>query len=149
MKILIVCGGRTYARYGLVDAAIHAEQSQIRAIVSGEQSGADSHAKNSATLRRIKYRQCVAKWALWREDAGPLRNEEMLQVARELAEAHEDDTVELWAFREDLWKPDPLTGRNGTLDMVGRAVTQGIPARWYSDTLLASSLKWDERVVVG
>lgn len=148
MKILIICGGRTYAKYGLIDAAIHAEKSQIRALVIGDAKGADAHAKNSAVLRKILFERLEADWKVYGRSAGTLRNEAMLQKARELVELHPNDTIELWAFRDDLFAPDPNTGGNGTLDMCGRVLSSGFAAKWFSNTLLARPLTYvDHRVV--
>jgi hypothetical protein len=148
MKILIVCGGRDYANYRLVDAAINAELTEIRHLVTGDAAGADSHAWNSAVLRKIKQRSRLrADWEALGRDAGPVRNEKMLERARELTVEYPTDSIELWAFRADLWAP-ARTGGNGTLDMCSRALRFGIHSLWFSDSLLPYELRWEHDRVV-
>jgi len=147
MKIVILCGGRTFSRYSLIYAALEAERPNIKFVVQGGASGADSHGKNAAVILKLPHLQVDAEWARFGRSAGALRNEKMLEQANKLV--GEGDYVEVWAFRDDLWAPDPNTGGNGTLDMCSRALATGVPARWYSRSLGFKSLIWtDDRVVV-
>lgn len=131
MKILILCGSRAYAHYRRVHEAVGRERGEIRVVLQGGARGADSHAKNAAVLHRVPWEQWDAEWNVYGRSAGMLRNERMLQRAREWQRANPGDTVEVWAFKDDLWGRDPVTGGNGTLDMVERAAAAGVPVRWW------------------
>lgn len=148
MKVLIICGGRTFSKYSLIYAALEADRPNIRFVIQGGASGADSHGKNAAVILKLPHLQIDAEWQRFGRSAGNIRNERMLEEALKLV-AGRGDIVEVWAFRDDLWAPDPNTGGNGTLDMCARALASGVPARWYSRSLGWKPLIWkDERVVV-
>lgn len=145
MKFLLISGSRNYAHYRVVYDALRRERGEVRIVFQGGARGADTHAKNSAILLRVPYRQVDAEWRRFGPTAGNLRNAKMLEVAREaLAAAGEPtDTLELWAFKEKLWEGDSVTGGNGTLDMVTQALRAGVAVRWYRRSLEWVPLVWE------
>lgn len=102
MKI-IVCGGRKYAHQQRVFNAlddIHKE-TPISLIIHGNAIGADGFADDWAMLRGIKRLPFSADWKKLGPMAGPIRNQEMLNIGPDLVVA--------------------FPGGKGTADMVRRA----------------------------
>lgn len=111
MKVL-VCGGREYHDWpylcGAMDV-LHADN-PITVIIHGGARGADSLAKNWATLRKVQsvaYPVKADDWAKYGKAAGVIRNKTMLEHS----------------------KPDLVVvfpGQNGTKDMMDRAIKAGV-----------------------
>ena len=100
----IVCGGRRFADWVLLDkslAAIHAETPFDR-IATGAMSGADTLADSWARSHGISVERYYALWRTYGKAAGPLRNSKML---------HDEQPDVVIAF----------PGGSGTADMVRQA----------------------------
>lgn len=110
MRVVLVCGGRTYRdgkRVFAVLDKLHAHDS-IGHLLEGGQSGADELARTWATCRNVRVTTYEADWGRYRASAGPRRNERMIV----------------------LGKPDLVVafpGGNGTRDCVERATAHKIP----------------------
>ena len=106
---LLICGSRNWFDEAPIRAAIEAlPPGSI--VIHGNARGADSIADRVAITLRIHVKAYAAAWATHGRDAGPIRNQRML----------------------DEGKPDrvlafPLTGSKGTWDMVRRARQAGVP----------------------
>lgn len=106
MKVL-VCGGRDYGdRQAVYDALDRLED--VDAMICGGARGADRLAQDWAGMRGIVCRAYPADWEAHGRAAGPIRNQQML----------------------DVEKPDLVVafpGGRGTADMVERAIAAGVP----------------------
>lgn len=100
---LIVCGGRHYNEYDLIEYVLNGLHATygITEIVHGNATGADTCGKEWAIKYGIPEKAFSADWASYGRAAGPMRNEQMAEYA--------DGCV---AF----------PGGNGTKDMVERAI---------------------------
>lgn len=109
MRIL-VCGSRDYPQqfYHLIKEAIEG----ATLVIEGGANGADAWAKRAANELRIPVVTFKADWARLGLDAGPIRNQKMLDEGK-------PDLV--LAFTVDS-EPSP-----GTADMIRRAKEAGIP----------------------
>ena len=107
---VIVCGGRSFDDYRLLEReldALHARH-RFSMVIHGAARGADSFAEHWATSRHIDVEKVPAQWRVYgNKKAGPIRNSEMLTKAPEL----------VIAFK----------GGNGTADMVRKARAAGVP----------------------
>lgn len=83
MRVL-VCGGRDYENldhlYAVLDAA-HAA-CPITQVIHGAARGADSMARDWASLREVPHAPFPADWNAYGRSAGPIRNKQMLMVGR-------------------------------------------------------------------
>ncbi len=102
---ILVCGGRDFTDrsliYRLLDQVIAAMNWHKVEIISGAARGADSLAIDWAVLREHKYTAFPADWKQYGRQAGPIRNQKML----------------------DIGKPDlviAFPGGRGTADMIER-----------------------------
>lgn len=104
MKVL-VCGGRDYAEYGNVWAALSAihERTPIAVLIDGGATGADHWARKWAKCQHgVEIKTYPADWQKHGRAAGPIRNQQMIDQA----------------------KPDLVVafpGGRGTADMIRRA----------------------------
>lgn len=109
MTRVLVCGGRDFrdkaTGYGVLDRQ-HAEQ-PISCIIEGGANGADYIAMRWAEDRGVLCKEFCADWNKHGRAAGPIRNQEMLNVGL-------PDVV--IAFK----------GGRGTADMVRRARSAGV-----------------------
>jgi hypothetical protein len=107
---LVVTGGRDYCDTARIFAALdelHARR-PITTLIEGEARGLDIRAKAWAQRRGIAVDPYPADWAVLGKDAGPVRNQWMI----------------------DLGKPDyglVFPGGTGTADMRRRLVAAGVP----------------------
>lgn len=79
---VLVCGGRDYGNrrkvYEVLDG-LHLE-SCISRIVTGGANGADMLASDWAAMRSVSYVKYPADWETHGRAAGPIRNQEMLNM---------------------------------------------------------------------
>lgn len=105
---VLVCGSREAGdRTGICAAldAYHAEH-PITRVISGGADGVDAIAWRWAVQREIDTRACAANWDLHGKSAGPIRNQQMIDL-----------------------RPDAVLafpGGKGTADTVARAERAGI-----------------------
>lgn len=104
MIVVLVCGGRYFSDYGMLERVLDRRHKLERFIklVHGAARGADSMAGNWADHRGVLVAAYPAEWELYGKSAGHRRNALMLE-------------------RE---KPDlviAFPGGRGTADMVGKA----------------------------
>lgn len=111
MKRVLVCGGRKFAERELAFAVLsqlHRDE-PISCIIHGDQTGADTIAKEWAVETGILHQPFPANWALYGNlAAGPIRNRQMILHG----------------------KPDlviAFPGGKGTADMVRQAMRAAIP----------------------
>lgn len=106
---VLVCGGRDFANRDLLFAAldaIHAKRNFVLEM-DGDYRGADRLAKDWAEWRGIRRLPFPADWTRYGGQAGPIRNQQMLDEGRpDLVVAFEGD--------------------NGTADMSRRALRAGV-----------------------
>ena len=108
-RVVLVCGGRDYSNIGHVFKTLdsmHVEK-PITCIVHGAARGADSLADAWARERKVAIRSFPAQWSLRGKQAGPIRNQRMLD-----------------AMSPSLVVAFP--GGAGTLDMTTRARAAGV-----------------------
>lgn len=110
IQTVLVCGGRDYKDremlFSVLDRA-HANN-PIGLLIHGRAPGADSLAEGWACARGVSTCGWIAEWEKLGKSAGPIRNQKML----------------------DEGKPQMVIafpGGRGTADMIGRAVTAGVP----------------------
>ena len=106
---LLVCGGREFTDRDFVFATLDRVDArrQVFLLIHGAARGADTLAEEWAKARGVSYAPNPARWAELGRRAGPIRNQEML----------------------DLWAPDGVVafpGGAGTADMVARARAAGV-----------------------
>jgi len=109
MTVVLVCGGRDFANYALLERVLDRRHGMLTftRVVHGAARGADTMAGRWAAERGVPFVSYPANWETYGKRAGPLRNTEMLQ----------------------LEKPDlviAFPGGKGTADMVGKAHTAGV-----------------------
>jgi hypothetical protein len=109
MKIL-VCGGRHYNRKQFLFKCLTMVHNKynIKCVVHGDASGADSLAKEWAISNGIEHIPYPANWKLYGPSAGPIRNALMLQENADIAL--------VIAF----------PGGSGTFNMIGLAKSKNI-----------------------
>lgn len=133
MRIL-VCGGRDYNDQKKVWTVLNKMHNDdpISCIITGDASGADSHARNWAYIANIDCEVYKAEWHNYGHSAGPVRNREMLLKG----------------------KPNMVIafpGGKGTRDMMRVAASRGVPVLAYEEVtkLIARSYKYDQgRMIV-
>lgn len=110
MKRVLVCGGRKFAERELAFAVLtqlHRDE-PISCIIHGDQTGADTIAKEWAVETGIPHRPFPADWFGYGGRAGPMRNRRMILYG----------------------KPDlviAFPGGKGTVDMIRQAMRAAIP----------------------
>ena len=110
---MIICGGRDFDDYELFQNCMDrllTYYEEIR-LVSGHASGADRFAERYAAERGIEIEVFPAEWKKYGRAAGPIRNREMLDYAKEAI-------PEIAAFWDGKSK--------GTKDMLKRAQDAGV-----------------------
>lgn len=119
MKVL-VCGSRNWEdRQRIKDILdIYHERFLFTALIEGEALGVDGMARDWAIDRHIPTFRFPAHWGLFGKSAGPIRNQQMLDVGQP------DFVI---AFHENI------ETSKGTADMVRRAKKAGI------DTLIVGA----------
>lgn len=115
--ITLICGGRDFDSYSLLDEAMQLLPFKPSVVVHGDARGADSIGKMWAMSNGIFAVGIPALWDAHNKGAGPKRNQAML----------------------DIMKPQyciALPGGNGTADMVRRCENNNIPVyKPYGDKL--------------
>lgn len=116
MKIL-VCGDRNWSDRDFLNErldhfrkGIGLSGADISLLIEGEASGADSMARDWAHARGIPVDPHPADWGLYGKSAGPIRNQEMLDVGPQFVIAFHND----------------IENSRGTKDMVTRARKAGV-----------------------
>src|SRR5688572_2265009 len=106
---VIVCGGRSFDDYEMLERELDALHAQRRfsVVIHGAAYGADQFAERWAYSRHIDVEKVAAQWRKFGKQAGSLRNAEMLTRKPEL----------VIAFK----------GGNGTLDMMRKAHAACVP----------------------
>lgn len=106
--LVLVCGGRGYddRRRLFITLDLLHENMGISTLVSGGAKGADSLAVDWAKSRLIPFKVVRAEWGRYGKRAGPLRNQQMLEMKPDLVVA--------------------FPGGRGTADMMGRALDAGL-----------------------
>lgn len=105
--ILLVCGGRDFNNYDLLNNVLSQLENDIQIIINGGARGADRMADNWAKSRGIHSATVSALWDYYNKAAGPKRNSAML-----------------------LLKPThcvAFPGGRGTGDMINQCKQQGVP----------------------
>ncbi len=76
MRIVIVCGGRTYNNQYYLNGYLDGfhNRDPIGLLIEGGQSGADSLARTWAILRGVPWKTVEAEWTKYGNAAGPIRN---------------------------------------------------------------------------
>jgi len=108
-RLVLVCGGRDYFDRRVVFrtlAKLHAD-TPFLALCHGGAPGADRLAGDWAQSKGIPVTVIKAQWAIYRASAGPIRNEQLIQLHPSLVVA--------------------FPGGTGTQDMVMRAVARHVP----------------------
>ena len=115
------CGGRGYADQAMLFGALdmEAEVNGVSAIIQGEADGADKLARLWAHSRGVPCEGYAADWRQHGRAAGPIRNQQMLDVAM-------PDKV--FAF----------AGGRGTADMVRRAKLAGVSVAEFATPPVAA-----------
>lgn len=108
MKV-IVCGGRDYRDHTVIKGVIDALP-EGAIVIHGGAPGADKLAAKAAWERGLDVREYPAEWLKLGRSAGPIRNQQMLEVES-----------------PDLVIAFP--GGRGTDDMVGRALKAGVKVK--------------------
>jgi len=106
---VIVCGGRTFDDYELLERELDTmhERHHFTLLIHGASYGADRFAEKWAKSRQIEIESVPANWKRFGKQAGPYRNAEMLRR-----------------------KPDMVIafpGGKGTADMVSKAQAAAVP----------------------
>ena len=112
MKRVLVCGGRAFDDRDLFDAVMSeiASRGRLIRVIQGGATGADALAREWCVRWGYRYEHFPADWRRLGPAAGPIRNQEMINVGR-----------------PDLVLAFP--GGRGTADMVRRAKAAGIEVR--------------------
>jgi hypothetical protein len=117
---ILVCGSRTWSRYGVLAAVLNGIESHFNGntvIINGKAPGADSYAdkwaKSVGKIVGEDLLQFPADWNTHGRAAGPIRNRQMLAEG-------EPDVV--WAFVDK-----PRIESTGTQDMIDIARGAGVP----------------------
>lgn len=119
---VLVCGGRDFNNIYAIDWALRALNPSE--IIHGGARGADTLAGNWAEANEIPVTVCKANWEKYGKSAGPIRNQEMLEL-----------------------KPDEIVafpGGRGTKDMVQRALKQGFHVTEISKEVTDQITDWVE-----
>lgn len=85
---VIIAGGRYFSDYELLkkkcDEFLHDKTSEEIVIISGHASGADSLGERYAQEKGFKIETYPADWKKYGRAAGPIRNEQMANIANAL-----------------------------------------------------------------
>jgi len=111
MKV-IVAGTRTVRDPSIVVAAIGASPFHITEIVEGDAPGVDRIAGFLAAQWKVPCKVFRANWAVYGNNAGPRRNQQMAEYAEAL--------IAIW---------DGVS--RGTADMISRATIRNLPVFVY------------------
>lgn len=107
--IVLVCGGRDFSDVDFLEIRLDElhEKYNFTKLVHGGARGADVLAGDWAFSREIPRKVYKADWEMYRNAAGPIRNQQMLDS-------------------ENIGLVVAFKGGNGTADMVKRAKKAGI-----------------------
>jgi len=106
---IIITGGREYTDYDLVFRTLLEYVDQCPTIVNGGERGADTLAENVARALGFPVEKHPANWKELGPMAGPIRNQQMIDLGADLVIA--------------------FPGGRGTLDCVRKAVASQIDVR--------------------
>jgi hypothetical protein len=107
---VLVCGSRHYCNYRKIFTRL--ANMKISLIIAGGARGADTLAVRAAKECGFSYAEYPADWERYGKKAGPIRNQQMLDMGK-------PDFV--LAFHDDV------ESSKGTKDMILRAKKAGIP----------------------
>ena len=118
MRILVT-GSREWDSYSTVMLALFdaAWDAADVTVIHGGATGADSQAALVASIEGWRVEEHPAEWAKWGQNAGPKRNQEMVDAGADICLAF-------------LKKG---AANRGTRDCIGRAEAAGIPIRRIED----------------
>jgi len=119
MRVLI-CGSRHWNDAAAIRRVLIELKDEIEVLIEGEAEGADMLARIEAEKLGIKVLPYEADWDKYGRAAGPIRNSAMLTKGQPNV---------VIAFHENLFES------HGTLDMVKRALRQGISIRIYGTSV--------------
>ena len=118
MKV-IICGSRDWTNTLMIDSYLK-NLPPFSVVIHGEAPGADEIAHRLAHNHGHIVRGYPARWDLYGDAAGPIRNQQMLDEEKPV-----DRVV---AFHEDL------ANSTGTKDMITRARKAWIPVQIFNET---------------
>lgn len=110
MRVLI-CGDRHWYDRKMIFRLMQSELAQNDTVITGGAPGADTIAMNCAFLLKINVEVIMAQWRTYGPRAGPMRNQEMIDMLPN----------QVWAFHDDI------DNSKGTKDLVARARNRLIP----------------------
>ena len=116
LTTLLVCGGRDYVDHNKVFSTLNRINREvgIKMIIHGDcPTGADYLCKLWAEDKNICQKPIPAQWDVYGKRAGPIRNQEMLDL-------YGDDIDHVLAF----------PGGSGTEDMISRSIRYGLDVTW-------------------
>lgn len=122
--VILVCGDRDWTDRSVIFRellfAVHHDFNGIAThrimVIDGEAPGADTIGHEIAKQIGFQWRRFPADWKKFHRAAGPIRNQEMLDVGKPQL---------VLAFHADI------EHSKGTKDMIKRANKSGIPVRLY------------------
>jgi hypothetical protein len=130
MRVILCCGDRDWMSFSKVLDVLSKENTnqKIDYVIEGGASGADYLSKKAAMKLGIQVIECPANWEYHHKAAGPIRNQQQLNIARKLLDLDNwehpklEDLLVL-AFHSDI------KNSKGTKDMVNRAKKAGVKVR--------------------
>jgi YspA, cpYpsA-related SLOG family len=129
MRIVLCCGDREWEDGATIRSTLKHEHEKhpIDFVIEGGARGADNISKLVAQRLGIQVIECPANWDKFRKGAGPIRNQNQLDVAYELAGILDSKKGEVnllvLAFHSNIKKS------RGTKDMVNRAKKAGVKVK--------------------
>ena len=114
--IILVCGDRNWTDQETIKSVLDSLTAPGDVVIHGACRGADRLAGQAATALDLTVREYPAQWDTHGRAAGPIRNQQMLDLE------HPDLVL---AFH------DRLTESKGTRDMIQRSRRAGITVRWF------------------
>lgn len=118
---LLVCGDRDWEHrnflYDTLDTINFRTPGGISVIIEGEAKGADRMARDWALFHRIEVARYPAFWNIYKQGAGPIRNQQMIDEGKPDRAA---------AFHNDI------ANSKGTGDMIRRLKAHSIPYTIYT-----------------
>jgi len=82
MSTVLICGGRHFSNRRMLSEYMSAFPHPVTLVITGGASGADALAERWAETHHIPVRRFPADWKAHGKQAGPLRNQKMLDEGR-------------------------------------------------------------------